>query len=74
MAGEIVAEIDPSCVVARDAAALAAAIHALLEDPERRGRIWEQGRKIIAARYSWPVIAQRMLDLYAEAIGGDRRP
>ena len=47
-AGEIVAEIDPSCVVARDADTLAAAIHALLEDPERRGRIGEQGRKMIA--------------------------
>ncbi len=73
-AGWIVAEIDPSCVVARDADALAAAIHALLEDPERRGRIGEQGRKIIAARYSWPVIAQRMLGLYSEAIESDLRP
>lgn len=51
-----------------DASALAAAIGELLEDPERRERLGQQGRERILQRFSWEVCAQQMVNYYRRVI------
>jgi glycosyltransferase involved in cell wall biosynthesis len=47
-----------------DAGALAGAIAACMDDPARARRMGEQGRADAEERFSWPVIAQRLDDVY----------
>ncbi|HEX2188502.1 MAG TPA: glycosyltransferase [Longimicrobiaceae bacterium] len=51
-----------------DAAALAAAVRACMDDPERRRRYGLQGREDAAAGFSWPVIVDRLAGLYQEVV------
>jgi phosphatidylinositol alpha-mannosyltransferase len=53
-----------------DAAALAAAIDALLDDPERRQAMAELGARIVTA-YDWPVVAAQVVDVYETVIAAD---
>jgi phosphatidylinositol alpha-mannosyltransferase len=46
-----------------DAAAWAAAVNSLLDDAPRRNAMSRAGRAV-AERYAWPVVAQRVLDVY----------
>ncbi len=46
-----------------DAAAWAAAVNGLLDDAPRRNAMGRAGRAV-AERYAWPVVAQRVLDVY----------
>jgi phosphatidylinositol alpha-mannosyltransferase len=50
-----------------DARALAAALEALLDDPARRADLAARAREVVAG-YDWPVIAGRVLEVYATAI------
>jgi phosphatidyl-myo-inositol alpha-mannosyltransferase len=50
-----------------DATALAATLERLLDDPDRRAELTETARKVVGA-YDWPVVAARVLDVYAAAI------
>lgn len=50
-----------------DAAALAAAVADLLDSPPRRARHIAAGNEVVAA-YDWPVVAERVLEVYAMAI------
>ncbi|WP_432837007.1 glycosyltransferase family 4 protein [Dactylosporangium sp. CA-092794] len=50
-----------------DAAALAAGAAALLDDPDRRAALAARGREVVAA-YDWPIVAERVLEVYATAI------
>jgi phosphatidylinositol alpha-mannosyltransferase len=43
--------------------AWAAAVNGLLDDGARRGAMGRAGRAI-AERYAWPVVAQRVLEVY----------
>ena len=45
-------------------AGLADAINRLARDPELRDRFGAQGRKRVAAHFSWDAIAERTIDLY----------
>jgi glycosyltransferase involved in cell wall biosynthesis len=47
-----------------DPAALAAALVSLLRDPARRGAMGARGREKVQ-RYSWRVVAARVLEYYA---------
>ncbi|MET0399267.1 MAG: glycosyltransferase [Longimicrobiaceae bacterium] len=49
-----------------DADALAAAVRACMDDPERRRRYGLAGRDDVAAGFSWPVIVDRLAGLYHE--------
>jgi phosphatidyl-myo-inositol alpha-mannosyltransferase len=51
-------------------AALAAAVGALLDDPGRRAALAAAGSRV-AARYDWPVIATRIVDVYETVIAAD---
>ena len=51
----------------QDPAALAAAIDSLLADPDRRAAFGAAGRRDVAARFSWPVVVERVLAVYVEA-------
>ncbi|MEX2658766.1 MAG: glycosyltransferase family 4 protein [Acidimicrobiales bacterium] len=51
-----------------DAGALAVAIVELLDDPGRRARIGEAGRKRVAERYSWTAAAAATVAQYREVI------
>jgi phosphatidylinositol alpha-mannosyltransferase len=51
----------------RDASALASTIGALLQDDAERKRLAARGSAVVAA-FDWPVIAERVLEVYATAI------
>ena len=46
--------------------ALAAALNALLGDPDRAGAMGQAGRKRAVTEFGWPAIAAQTADLYAE--------
>jgi phosphatidylinositol alpha-mannosyltransferase len=50
-----------------DAAALASTLTELLDSSRRRSELTEHARKVVAT-YDWPVVAQRVLEVYATAI------
>ncbi len=60
--------VDPE-KFARD---LAAAVNALMRDPERRAAMGAAGRKRAVEKFSWAAIARQTADLYAELGAGDR--
>jgi glycosyltransferase involved in cell wall biosynthesis len=51
-----------------DTEALAHALAALLEDPQRRGRMGEAGRERVLRRYIWESVARATVECYAENI------
>jgi phosphatidylinositol alpha-mannosyltransferase len=50
-----------------DAGALAAALEGLLEDPVRRQALADRARQVVAV-FDWPLVAQRVLEVYTTAI------
>jgi phosphatidyl-myo-inositol alpha-mannosyltransferase len=50
-----------------DAAALARAAAGLLDDPARRAAFAARGTEVVAA-YDWPVVAERVLEVYSTAV------
>lgn len=50
-----------------DATALAGALDRLLDDPDRRAELAARARQVVAA-LDWPVVAERVLEVYATAI------
>jgi glycosyltransferase involved in cell wall biosynthesis len=59
----------------QDSRALAAAIVSLLQDPARRARLGADLRQRVEESFTWPVLADRLLDIYADACragGGGR--
>src|SRR2546427_241939 len=51
-----------------DAAALAAAVRRLGDDPALARRLGEAGRRRLREQFSWPAIVQRWLDLYTDLV------
>ena len=47
-----------------DAAALAAALRRLADDPDLRRRLGAEGRRRVLERHTWPASAARLLELY----------
>jgi phosphatidylinositol alpha-mannosyltransferase len=56
-----------------DVAALAGALDDLLDDPDRRSAMAGHARQVVAA-LDWPVVAQRVLEVYATAIEATTGP
>src|SRR5260221_848075 len=52
----------------RDAPALAAALAALLRDPERRARLGRAGRALVETRFGWEAAAARFESAYDRAL------
>ena len=52
--------------------ALAAAIGALLDDPDRRAALAAAGQAAVAA-YDWPVIAAKVVKVYETVMAADPR-
>jgi phosphatidyl-myo-inositol alpha-mannosyltransferase len=50
-----------------DSAALASAVADLLDDPAKRRAMIEAGDNVVAA-YDWPIVAERVLEVYSLAI------
>ncbi len=50
-----------------DPAAMATALGALLDDPARRAELAAHGQQVVA-RYDWPLVTQRVLEVYMAAI------
>jgi phosphatidylinositol alpha-mannosyltransferase len=50
-----------------DAGSLATELAALLDAPHRRAALAARGREVVAA-YDWPVVAERVLEVYASAM------
>jgi glycosyltransferase involved in cell wall biosynthesis len=68
-AASVVSESGGGVVVRREPDALAAAIRDLLADGPRRVAIGARARRWMQSRYSWDVIAARMLEVYQCVIG-----
>jgi glycosyltransferase involved in cell wall biosynthesis len=66
-AATIVARTDAAAVVERSPQALSSALAALLADEGRRQRASAEGRRIMAAEYTWDAIARGMADIYERA-------
>jgi starch synthase len=56
------------------AADLAAAIEAVLDDPDRRTALGQAGRQRVVDHFSWSTIAGQTLDLYREASDAPTTP
>ncbi len=57
-------------LVAPEPAGIAAAINTLLGDEALRHALGEHGHRKAATTYSWPVIASKVEQAYAQALGG----
>lgn len=55
-----------------DAAALAGALSAVLDDPGRRAVLSAQGRRVVAS-YDWPVVAATVVKVYETVVAADPR-
>lgn len=53
------------CVDPTDPRAIAAAIDTLVEDPSLAGRMGENARRVVLARYNWGLEEKKLLDLYS---------
>lgn len=53
----------------RDPVRLARAIDDLLDDPARAERMGVAGRAFVTAQFDWPVVTERVLAAYEEALG-----
>lgn len=56
--------------VAGEPDAFAEALDSLLEDPGRQRRMSERGPRLVLERYNWEVESRRLLELYADLLGG----
>jgi glycosyltransferase involved in cell wall biosynthesis len=63
-----VAEAGAGEVVPLDAAAIAAALQRILADPELCERMGKAGRELVAARFTWPRIGERSIEMYRQSI------
>ena len=59
-------------VDSEDPRAVAAAIEALLRDPERAEAMGRRGAEAVASRYSWDAEARKLIDVYVSLNGRDR--
>lgn len=57
----------------RDAAALANALDALLQDTTLRAEMIERGRERARSRFDWPVIARQTVELFQDAMAYKRQ-
>ncbi|MHB8648374.1 MAG: glycosyltransferase, partial [Thermomicrobiales bacterium] len=55
----------------RDPRALADAIRGMLHDCQRARAMGIAGRAHVVANFAWPVVTERVLTLYREALGED---
>ncbi len=70
---EVVVEDETGWLVPpADPAALAAAMRALLAQPERAAAFGRAGRRRVEAHFTWERIAERTLEIYGEAIAAHR--
>jgi phosphatidylinositol alpha-mannosyltransferase len=71
---EVVSDgVEGLLVPPRDPEALAAALVRVLRDPALAARLGEAGRER-ARTFDWPVVVDRLEELYRRAIGSDRPP
>jgi hypothetical protein len=52
------------CVDPADPGSIAAALEYLADNPERRARMGENGRRAVHRLYNWEAEAERLLDAY----------
>ncbi len=60
--------------IAEGADAFAAAILALLDDPQARARLGQAGRAYVEKHHSWKAITEQLVDVYVSAIEATTEP
>jgi glycosyltransferase involved in cell wall biosynthesis len=68
-----VAEVGAGDVVPLDASAIAAALGRVLGDEDLRKRMSKAGRELVAARFTWPRIAEQSIETYSRLIAEKAR-
>ncbi len=63
-----VEEVGAGEVVARDGAAVGAALTRVMGDAERRRRMGANARELVRTRFTWPTIAERSVRAYEDAL------
>lgn len=64
----VVRRADTGCVVARNSGALTRVLTELLDDPKRRREFGQRASDLMKAKYTWPVIASEIEQLYLDSI------
>ena len=67
---DVISDAVDGYVVAPRADAIAEHILHLIDSPALRAELGEAGRRKVAARYTWPRLAARTLEVYREVLGG----
>ena len=72
---EVVGTDEEACVLVTpgDPQELADVLGALLDDPQRRARLGDGGRRRVLERYSWAAVAAKTAQTYAHAIAQTRQ-
>lgn len=68
-----VAEVDAGRVVPLDAVKVADGLAEVLADPESAASMGRRGRAMVAERFTWPKVAEAMLEAYGACSEGDRK-
>lgn len=63
-----VAEAGAGLIVPRQVEAVATALSAILGDPARAADMARRGRELVETRYTWPLVAARIADIYRTAL------
>jgi len=65
-----VGEAGAGIVTPLDPKLIAAALTLILSDRAAAAGMGAKGRQLVTARYTWPIVARRMVAAYRSAIGG----
>ena len=64
---------EADCFLHSEEKDFARAVQALVQDRARASRLGSAAQAALAARFGWPALAERTLELCRAAMGGDRR-
>ncbi|WP_198470857.1 glycosyltransferase [Acetomicrobium sp. S15 = DSM 107314] len=68
-----VAEANAGIVIDPDVDQLTAALYKLIENPELRGEMGSNGRRLVMEHFTWDRIAEQMMELYQSVLEGKLR-
>jgi len=68
-----VKEAGAGVVAELNAPAIAAGIETVLRDPHAAAQMGQAGRALVVSRFTWPSVAQQMIENYRQVLAGQMR-